>query len=208
MNMKGRKRAGLLIAAVFALAIGAAGAEMDLSPYSYEELQEIREQIDARMEELKRAYEIEHANRKFEFEKAETVIFIGRTDMQEPNVTPLDETAPPRTRFIWSSSNPEIAKIAQNGRVTAVSAGDAIITAEDEKGQKTFMIGTAGEGYTDQVIWVRSDPALVNTEVEIGSMATVYGLFHLETAYSEILQAETAVPAMAAEKILIEPIEP
>ncbi len=82
--------------------------------------------------------------------------------------------------------------------------GKILHISETEDGTKTFMVGTAGDLYTDQVMFVRCDPALTDMDLSGGEFVTVYGLFHMEHTFSEILQADTLVPAMETEKIVIE----
>lgn len=69
-------------------------------------------------------------------------------------------------------------------------------------GEAVFMIGTGGEEFTDQVLLVRCDRALMPAELAQGEMLTLYGSFYTETIYSDALAAETQIPAMLAEKIV------
>lgn len=129
---KQRVRAALILALVCALARGTACAEFDVMEYTYDELIVIQQQVADRLEELERQNAIEHANRTFLFEEEEQVVFVRQTTKQEPVVTILDESAPAKTKFIWSSSDPEIATVTMNGTVSGVSSGDAVITATAE----------------------------------------------------------------------------
>ena len=114
---------------ICALAIGTASAAFDASEYTYEELMEIKQQVDNRLEELNRQYAIEHADRIFSFAEAEQVVYIGESTAQQPDVTIVRDDAPATTQFIWTSSSPEIASVTENGTVKALTAGDAVITA-------------------------------------------------------------------------------
>ena len=120
--------AALLLAAV--LICGSAFAEFDASQYSYEELQGILQQAEERMAELEREYALEHADREISFEEPEQVLFPGKTLQVMPVVTVLTEDAPASTKFIWSSSDPDIVRVTNNGNVSAVGHGDAVITAK------------------------------------------------------------------------------
>ena len=62
------------------LAAVCAGAEApDISGMSREELIELRERIDARMEELGREEAIANADRKISFQEAEVILFLRDT---------------------------------------------------------------------------------------------------------------------------------
>ena len=104
---------------ICALAIGTASAAFDASEYTYEELMEIKQQVDNRLEELNRQYAIEHADRIFSFAEAEQVVYIGESTAQQPDVTIVRDDAPAATQFIWTSSSPEIASVTENGTVKA-----------------------------------------------------------------------------------------
>lgn len=124
------KRMMLWLGVVLAcICVGTAAAEFDAGAYSYEELLAIRGQIDARLEEMDRQYARENANRAFSFEQEEVVAYIGKTTRQLPVVERLDEAAPQRTEFTWSSSAPDIAQADGTGLVYIYAPGDAIITA-------------------------------------------------------------------------------
>lgn len=65
--------------------------------------------------------------------KTELALEVGKTGTLEAKVEPSDAT---NKNVTWSSSNPEVATV-DNGVVTAVSAGEAIITVTTEDGGKT-----------------------------------------------------------------------
>lgn len=65
--------------------------------------------------------------------KTELALEVGKTGTLEAKVEPSDAT---NKNVTWSSSNPEVATV-DNGVVTAVSAGEAIITVTTEDGTKT-----------------------------------------------------------------------
>lgn len=65
--------------------------------------------------------------------KTELALEVGKTGTLEAIVEPSDAT---NKNVTWSSSNPEFATV-DNGVVTAVSAGEAIITVTTEDGSKT-----------------------------------------------------------------------
>lgn len=120
---------GILIAGIcLAIAVSAAG-ELDLSGYTYDELSAIRDEIDARMEEIKREEAIANADRRIFFEQDEMIVYPDSSVSQRPSVERLTEDAPWRTRFDWSSSDETIALVDAQGTVTAIGSGDAVITA-------------------------------------------------------------------------------
>lgn len=115
------------------LAAVCAGAEApDISGMSREELIELRERIDARMEELGREEAIANADRKISFQEAEVILFLREATVQHAEIERLKDDAPWRTVLTWSSSDPETATVDKSGRVVAVSCGDAVITAAIE----------------------------------------------------------------------------
>lgn len=65
--------------------------------------------------------------------KTELALEVGKTGTLEAKVEPSDAT---NKNVTWSSSNPEVATV-DNGVVTAVSAGEVIITVTTEDGAKT-----------------------------------------------------------------------
>ena len=65
--------------------------------------------------------------------KTELALEVNGTEKLEAIVEPSDAT---NKNVTWSSSNPEVATV-DNGVVTAVSAGEAIITVTTEDGAKT-----------------------------------------------------------------------
>ena len=62
-------------------------------------------------------------------------LFTGQTGELKATVEPADATVPD---IVWGSSNDEIAVVDQSGKVTAVAAGEAIITAasKDDSSKK------------------------------------------------------------------------
>ena len=68
-------------------------------------------------------------------EPATLALFTGQTGELKATVEPADATVPD---IVWSSSNDEIAVVDQSGKVTAVAAGEAIITAasKDDSSKK------------------------------------------------------------------------
>ncbi len=128
------KRLCVYIAIIILVAVVSAGIaediaeSIDISQYSIDELLALREQIDARIYELKVQDAIENGDRKIEFSENEIVIYNGQTQKLDVTVVPRIETAPKNTKLVWSSSDPDIATVS-NGSVKGISAGNVTITA-------------------------------------------------------------------------------
>ncbi len=68
---------------------------------------------------------------KIEFANGADVLGIGETLKLEPVITPEDAE---NKNLIWETSDSETATVDQEGNVTAVAGGDAVITAKAEEG--------------------------------------------------------------------------
>ncbi len=158
----------LILLVVCMLAFGTGTAEFDVGQYTYEELTEIKQLVDARLEELNRQYAIEHADRTFSFAESEQVVFIGRNTEQQPDVTIISEEAPAKTQFIWSTSDDTVATVSTSGRVTAVAAGDAVITAAAEDNPYLTVSYTVHAAIpVEQItIWGPTDSLVLSNEPE------------------------------------------
>jgi Leucine-rich repeat (LRR) protein len=66
--------------------------------------------------------------------KTTTTIIVGATEQLTATIAPNDATDPSVT---WSSSNDNVATVAQDGTITAVAAGNATITVTTTDGNKT-----------------------------------------------------------------------
>ena len=74
--------------------------------------------------------------------------------------------------IIWSSSDPEIAEVSQEGIVTAVHSGSAVITAKSEDGgfEAQCMVSVESEPLTAEL--VLPEDALAGTEIMLTASAT------------------------------------
>ena len=145
-------RAALALILCAALLVPAlAGAELDISGYTYEELQQIRKQLDEAISEKDREYTRETGDRRVTFGQAEITLLPGESARQIPEITRLTDSAPARTLLSWASDNPAVVYTdPENGRVTALSAGSATITASAKdnvliRGQYTVTVNEAPE---------------------------------------------------------------
>ena len=87
--------------------------------------------------------------------KSSITLAAGEQERLQPTVTPTDQVVSD-SNITYTSSNPAVAKVTQNGFVCAVSKGDAVITAS-VKGNHTATINVtvtdanAAEGITLKV---------------------------------------------------------
>ncbi|MCB2298450.1 trypsin-like peptidase domain-containing protein [Clostridium tagluense] len=91
--------------------------------------------------------------------KIASSLIVGGTD----NVIALDE---PSKDIRWTSSSPEIAKVDNTGKITAISAGTAIITVISSDGNKTATCKvTVTNELTAKQIFGKYGDAVVSVEV-------------------------------------------
>ncbi|MBR1482370.1 MAG: right-handed parallel beta-helix repeat-containing protein, partial [Ruminococcus sp.] len=79
----------------------------------------------------------------FELDGAGVRLGVGKSYLMVPDVRPVNAM----TRFTFTSDNPDVAQTDKNGRISAVSAGEAVVTVTSENGKTaTFqVIVTDGE---------------------------------------------------------------
>ena len=189
-----RKLTAAILAIILCTITMAAGSEgIDLAGYSYEELLEIRDQVDSRLEELKRQYEIEHANRIFAFENPELILFIDRTVTQQPVITYAAEDAPRQTAFIWSSSDEKTATVNANGTVRAIAPGDAVITAAAADNpylstSYTVQCAIPVDGIT---VWGPPEPLVLGAEAEKAAYEAGYSIEPEDAYFQDVLWASS-----------------
>ncbi len=135
-------------------------------------------------------------------EKGETTLEVGQ---EETLVAVVDINATDRT-VTWSSSNPAIATVDANGKVTAVAAGEASITVTTNDGGKTDSckvtvtpapakivlevkgIDALGNASTTDVITFRSDGTYSVYAMFLGAVEVTY-----ESTY-EVVDGALTVP--------------
>ncbi|MFK2825559.1 S-layer homology domain-containing protein [Bacillus sp. B190/17] len=93
---------------------------------------------DAEIQGLTTLEEAEAAIKYFKEERitlnqSRYVLKVGKTYKLEATLTP---TGGPATSLQWTSSNPDVATVAQDGTVTAVSEGTTTITVTTESGKQ------------------------------------------------------------------------
>ncbi len=177
-----------LLAAGILLFSGAEAAEFDPDRYTYDELIEIRQQIDERLAEIEKQNALANADRSIQFDLAEMVIFLRRSEEQQPKVTILKEGAPERTQFDWNSSNPEIASVAPNGKVTAESAGDAVITATAKDNpylSASYTVHAAAQ-VEKITLWGPTEPLVLGEDAENAGAVLAFSIEPEDAYYQEV----------------------
>ena len=91
-------------------------------------------------------------------------MFVGETTTLIETVKPTNAT---NKNVSWSSSDENVASVNTNGRVTAVAAGEAIITVTTEDGEKTATCKVTVEGTPTPIVNV-SSVSLNKTETTLG----------------------------------------
>ena len=133
-----RKNLLLCILLAVTIALPAIAEDFDVSPYSYEELLIIRDTVNETIHEMERQYAIEHGNREISFEESKLTVFKGATAKLAPSVRRVTEDAPEETSFVYTTSDPEIAKVSSSGTVTGAGFGDCVITCTAQDDENIF----------------------------------------------------------------------
>ena len=124
--------------------------------------------------------------------KTELALEVGKTGTLEAIVEPSDAT---NKNVTWSSSNPEVATV-DNGVVTAVSAGEAIITVTTEDGAKTATCKvTVNAPQTVPVTGVTLDKAELT--LEKGSTGTLKATVAPQNATNNTVTWSSSNPEFA-----------
>lgn len=125
----------LLVASLMLTGLSACAEGIDITNLSYEELAVLRDEVDQRMEELRRQYAIENGNRVISLNYESVTLFEKQKQQVTASVERVIDDAPEKTSYVWKSSDESVATVSSEGRVTAVSKGEATITcaaADDE----------------------------------------------------------------------------
>ena len=124
--------------------------------------------------------------------KTELALEVGKTGTLEAKVEPSDAT---NKNVTWSSSNSEVATV-DNGVVTAVSAGEAIITVTTEDGGKTATCKvTVNAPQTVPVTGVTLDKAELT--LEKGSTGTLKATVEPQNATNNTVTWSSGNPEVA-----------
>ena len=127
--------------------------------------------------------------------KTELALEVGKTGTLEAKVEPSDAT---NKNVTWSSSNSEVATV-DNGVVTAVSAGEAIITVTTEDGAKTATCKvTVNAPQTVPVTGVTLDKT--SLDLKTGDNTTLTATVNPESATNKDVTWISDKPEIAAVK--------
>ena len=139
-------------------------SSFDPSKYSDEELVQIRDIITDELYARKQAWAEEHGDRKITFENNEISIARGKKEKVVPTITRNIDTAPEKTKLIWTSDDEAVATV-KDGSVLANGVGSCHITcyAEDNEFIKSVMVVNVFEPVKN----IKSD--ITQATVEIGS---------------------------------------
>lgn len=89
----------------------------------------------------------EVAAKKIKLNKTAVVLEEEKTYTLKTTLTPKNST----DTLKWSSSNPKVAKVSSNGKITAIKPGTATITVKTQKGKKATCKVTVKETWS---IWL------------------------------------------------------
>lgn len=109
--------------------------EFDVTDYAYEELLAIRKLVEDELLEQQIQYAKENGNRTITFESYNVVVYRQRSLKLNATVTRTLDSAPKYTQLVWKSSDPSVARVSENGTITGVAKGTAVITcsAKDDE---------------------------------------------------------------------------
>ena len=89
---------------------------------------------------------------------------------------------------------------------TPMSISGKILQIQDTSDSEiTLTIGTAGNDYSDQVLWAKIPADSLPEDFAGNEQIILYGTFQMEQLYSESLQSNTLIPAIVAEKVKVNP---
>lgn len=78
------------------------------------------------------------ANRTIGFDAGDYVVYLGQKQQVKATVEKVSEDAPGKTALVWKSSDESIARVANNGAITGVSAGRTVVRAEAKDDESIF----------------------------------------------------------------------
>lgn len=116
--------------------------EFDWDQYSLDELIHIQKDLSEKVLEKQRQYAIENGNRKIQLNEEEFTVFCKKSFTLVPTVERVVEDAPQNTSFVWTSSDNTVATVSNNGSVTGVAKGDAVITCTAKDDEYIFQTAT------------------------------------------------------------------
>ena len=169
----------LLVVALMLTGLSACAEEIDITGFTYDELSALRDEIDQRMEELRRQYAIENGNRTIALDCESLTLFVKQKQQVTASVERVVEDAPEKTSVVWSSSDESIATVSSDGRITAVAEGNAVITCAAEDDEYIFAtlpvsvvlrVADVTVSPTEEITLRLSDVDLLAREVQLTAL--------------------------------------
>jgi uncharacterized protein YjdB len=124
--------------------------------------------------------------------KSSTTITVGNTETLTATVAPSNAT---NKNVTWSSGNTSVVTVNQNGQVTAVSAGSAVITVTTQDGNKTATCTVTVTGGTVPVTGVSLNKS--STTIMVGNTETLTATVAPSNATNKNVSWSTSAPAVA-----------
>lgn len=115
------------------------------------------------------------------FAEEEKTVYVGKSEDLKIQIAPENAS---NKAVEWSSSNPEIVTVDENGRVTAVAAGSAEITAKTADGGYTATVKILAADPEITSVTVKKSPAKTNYTYKSNESLSLDGI-ELEAAYSD-----------------------
>ena len=129
----------LFLSCMLPTAVQAEGQEEDFNweDYTLEELVIIRDQINAVIEKKQIEYAIEHGDRAISL-PGDAIVYVGGTFSAEATVERIVDSAPDETELIWTSSDDKIVTVTNQGVISGLSEGDAVISCRAADNEYIF----------------------------------------------------------------------
>lgn len=135
-----------------------------------------------------------------EFDQKEIYIFTNEKETLKPNIVTINEKEPPlNLSFKWSSADENVAKINENGEITAVSAGNTIITceAENDANIKTLSFIHVINPIKKLTLIPKEGKLLLNAPISERRETDINLLIEPEDAYCENIVWSSSNPEIA-----------
>ena len=125
--------------------------------------------------------------------KHDLMLKVGGTEVLEATIEPANAT---NTALSWSSTVPAVATVDQNGKVTAVSDGNAIITVTTFAGAKTDACNVYVSKNFVSVTGVKLDRATL--ELKVGDRIGLAPTVEPEDASNKTITWSSSAPEVAS----------
>lgn len=115
------------------------------------------------------------------FDQEEKTVFVGKSENLEVRFTPENTT---NKAVEWTSSDTSVVAVNENGKIAALSAGTAVITAKSVDGGFTASIKILAADPEITSVAVKKSPAKTNYTYKSGEALSLEGI-ELEVTYSD-----------------------